>query len=68
MLPFSTVLCNLCIRNKVDGFLVDFDVNVVSSVALIANPDPRVGVCCEYLTIENLGHHFGEGRVFQKES
>lgn len=44
MLPFSTVLCNLCIRNKVDGFLVDFDVNLVSSVALIANPDRRLGV------------------------
>lgn len=44
MLLFPTVLCNLCIRNKTDGFLVDFNVNVVSSITLSVDPDPRVGV------------------------
>lgn len=43
MLQFPTVLWNLCIRNKTDGFLVGFDANIVSSVALILIPDPRVG-------------------------
>lgn len=41
---FPTVLCNLCIRNKADGFLVDFNANAVSSITLSIHPDPRVGV------------------------
>lgn len=63
-----TVLCSLCTRDEIGGFLVDFDENAVSSVALTVNPDPRVGYIREHLTTEKFGHHLGEGRVFQKAS